>query len=104
MAIKSRATIDAVARGNDGTRGRKGERKSGNGASLGFEAELFKAADKLRGNMEPSECRARSHLPEIHLGCVRCEARDAARRSPPEAEDREEYLAENIFWVPKEAR
>jgi len=30
-------------------------RKSGNGASLGFEAELFKAADKLRGNMEPSD-------------------------------------------------
>ena len=24
-------------------------------ASLGFEAELFKAADKLRGNMEPSD-------------------------------------------------
>src|SRR5690606_6566210 len=29
--------------------------KNGNGASLGFEAELFKAADKLRGNMEPSD-------------------------------------------------
>jgi type I restriction enzyme M protein len=26
-----------------------------NGADLGFEAELFKAADKLRGNMEPSD-------------------------------------------------
>ncbi len=24
-----------------------------NGGNLGFEAELFKAADKLRGNMEP---------------------------------------------------
>lgn len=24
-------------------------------ANLGFEAELFKAADKLRGNMEPSD-------------------------------------------------
>src|SRR5690606_25312580 len=29
--------------------------KNGNGASLGFEAELFKAADKLRGDMEPSD-------------------------------------------------
>lgn len=33
---------------------------NGNGAvsrkgQLGFEAELFKAADKLRGNMEPSD-------------------------------------------------
>jgi hypothetical protein len=27
---------------------------NGNG-QLGFEAELFKAADKLRGNMEPSD-------------------------------------------------
>lgn len=26
-----------------------------NGGALGFEAELFKAADKLRGNMEPSD-------------------------------------------------
>jgi type I restriction enzyme M protein len=30
-------------------------RKNGNGGNLGFEAELFKAADKLRGNMEPSD-------------------------------------------------
>ena len=26
-----------------------------NGGDLGFETELFKAADKLRGNMEPSD-------------------------------------------------
>ena len=30
-------------------------RANGNGGNLGFEAELFKAADKLRGNMEPSD-------------------------------------------------
>ena len=29
--------------------------KSNNGANLGFEAKLFLAADKLRGNLEPSE-------------------------------------------------
>lgn len=29
--------------------------KNGNGGNLGFEADLFKAADKLRGNMEPSD-------------------------------------------------
>src|SRR5262245_29516443 len=28
---------------------------NGNGGNLGFEADLFKAADKLRGNMEPSD-------------------------------------------------
>ncbi len=26
-----------------------------NGGNLGFDAEMFKAADKLRGNMEPSD-------------------------------------------------
>ena len=26
-----------------------------NAGNLGFEAEMFKAADKLRGNMEPSD-------------------------------------------------
>lgn len=29
--------------------------KHGNGGNLGFEAEMFKTADKLRGNMEPSD-------------------------------------------------
>ena len=33
----------------------KAPRTNGNGGNLGFEAELFKAADKLRGNMEPSD-------------------------------------------------
>jgi type I restriction enzyme M protein len=39
------------------------EKKHGNGGNLGFEAELFKAA-----------------------------------------ENKDEYLADNVFWVPKEAR
>jgi hypothetical protein len=30
-------------------------KKNGNSGQLGFEAELFLAADKLRGNLEPSE-------------------------------------------------
>ncbi len=35
---------------------RKTKRKENNGgANLGFEATLFLAADKLRGNMEPSD-------------------------------------------------
>ena len=32
-----------------------GRAKMGNGASLGFEAQLFLAADKLRKNLEPSD-------------------------------------------------
>jgi type I restriction enzyme M protein len=33
----------------------KDRKSNGNGGNLGFEADLFKAADKLRGNMEPSD-------------------------------------------------
>jgi type I restriction enzyme M protein len=33
----------------------KDKAQNGNGASLGFEAQLFLAADKLRGNLEPSD-------------------------------------------------
>lgn len=29
--------------------------KNGNGGNLSFEADLFKTADKLRGNIEPSD-------------------------------------------------
>ena len=29
--------------------------KTGNGANVGFEAQLFLTADKLRGNLEPSD-------------------------------------------------
>lgn len=78
-----------------------------NNGDLSFTAELFKAADKLRGNLEPSEYK------HVALGLIflkyisdafeglhaRLDADDYA-----DAEDPEEYLAENVFWVPKEAR
>ena len=81
--------------------------KNGNGGNLGFEAELFKAADKLRGNMEPSDYK------HVVLGLIflkyisdAFEARHQAllAEDPAAAEDRDEYLAENVFWVPKQAR
>ena len=34
---------------------KQNQAKNGNGANLGFEAQLFLAADKLRGNLEPSD-------------------------------------------------
>ncbi|WP_018698114.1 type I restriction-modification system subunit M [Amorphus coralli] len=78
-----------------------------NGGDLNFAANLFKAADKLRGNLEPSEYK------HVALGLIflkyisdafdglhaQLEADEYA-----DAEDPEEYLAENVFWVPKEAR
>lgn len=78
-----------------------------NNGDLGFTAELFKAADKLRGNLEPSEYK------HVALGLIFLKyisdafdglhAKLAADKFA-DAEDPEEYLAENVFWVPKEAR
>jgi type I restriction enzyme M protein len=81
--------------------------KNGNGGNLGFEAELFKAADKLRGNMEPSDYK------HVALGLIflkyisdAFEAKHKALLADDAlaAEDEDEYLADNVFWVPKEAR
>jgi type I restriction enzyme M protein len=79
----------------------------GNGGNLGFEAELFKTADKLRGNMEPSDYK------HVALGLIflkhisdSFEAKRAALLADyaDGAEDRDEYAADNIFWVPPMAR
>lgn len=85
----------------------KPTRTNGNGGDLGFEAELFKAADKLRGNMEPSDYK------HVALGLIflkhisdSFEAKRAELLAdyPYGAEDRDEYAAENVFWVPPTAR
>jgi type I restriction enzyme M protein len=85
-----------------------GTQDSGAGrGDLGFEAELFKAADKLRGNLEPSEYK------HVALGLIflkyiseAFEAQRAKLQAEPGAdpEDPDEYLAEHVFWVPPEAR
>jgi type I restriction enzyme M protein len=78
-----------------------------NGGDLGFEAELFKAADSLRGNLEPSEYK------HIVLGLIFLkyisEAFDAQRAKLQQEQfadpdDPEEYLAARVFWVPDIAR
>lgn len=81
--------------------------RNGNGGNLGFEADLFRTADKLRGNMEPSDYK------HVALGLIflkyisdAFEARHQTllREDAQAAEDKDEYLACNVFWVPKEAR
>ena len=78
-----------------------------NGANLGFEADLFKTADKLRGNMEPSDYK------HVALGLIflkhisdsfEVKRQELLNDYPEGAEDPDEYSAENVFWVPKEAR
>ena len=81
--------------------------KNSNGANLGFEAQLFLAADKLRKNLEPSDYK------HVVLGLIflkhissAFEAKRATllAEDAAAAEDPDEYMAENVFWVPKEAR
>ena len=83
------------------------KQKDSAGVNLGFEAQLWAAADKLRGNMEPSDYK------HVALGLIFLKyISDSfeAKRSEllvdelADPEDPEEYLAENVFWVPKEAR
>lgn len=107
---------------------KKGKAKSkteGRTGSLGFEEKLWAAADLLHGAMGPSEYK------HVVLGLVflkyiedafeeRREAIRAAVADPNSdyfieederedeladlLEDRDEYTAENVFWVPEKAR
>ena len=78
-----------------------------NSGPLGFEATLWAAADKLRNNMDAAEYK------HVVLGLIflkyisdAFDERHAAlaKEKHADPEDPDEYRAENIFWVPKEAR
>ena len=80
-----------------------------NAVKLGFEQTLWATADKLRGHMDAAEYK------HVVLGLIFLKyisdafdekyAELAAQQDQgADPEDRDEYLAENIFWVPKEAR
>ena len=101
------------------TRAQPEEKKGGD---LGFEAKLWQAADKLRGHMDAAEYK------HVVLGLIFLkyisDAFEARYRelerltADPESEwyvetpmdrllileDRDAYTAENVFWVPKDAR
>ncbi len=81
--------------------------KKGNGATLGFEATLWAAADKLRGHMDAAEYK------HVVLGLIflkyisdAFEDRHAVLLADPlsDPENPDEYRMENVFWVPPEAR
>ncbi len=77
------------------------------GANLGFEKEIFAAANKLRGNIDAAEYK-NVVLGLIFLKYISDSFEEKYKGLVEEGygfeEDREEYLAENIFFVPKEAR
>ena len=80
-------------------------------ANLGFEAKLWLTADKLRNNMDAAEykhvvlglifVKYISDSFEAHHAKLAAGEGDYAGANP---EDPDEYKAENIFWVPQEAR
>jgi type I restriction enzyme M protein len=83
-------------------------KKNGNGP-LGFEQKLWAAADALRNNMDAAEYK------HVVLGLIflkyisdAFEAKHAElaaqKKQGADPEDPDEYRAENIFWVPPEAR
>src|SRR6185503_14316562 len=82
--------------------------KKASSANLGFEAQLWAAADALRNNMDAAEYK------HVVLGLIflkyisdAFEAKhaelEAQKAGGADPEDPDEYRAENIFWVPKEA-
>src|SRR5690606_24189683 len=103
---RGRPPKDASAAG--GGRSKKGSAKSSD-AVVGFEEKLWLMADKLRNNMDAAEYK------HVVLGLIflkyisdafeeKHAALEADRKSGADPEDPDEYRAENIFWVPKEAR
>ncbi len=104
------------------TKGKRGAKAKGNGANLGFEEKLWQAADKLRGHLDPAEYKhvvlglvflkyISDAFEERRTWLLREAAdpasayyiKDEAGRYEA-AEERDEYTAENIFWVPVKAR
>ncbi len=78
-----------------------------NTASLGFEKEIWSAADKLRGNMDASEYK-HVVLGLIFLKYISDSFEERYHELVEEGagfeEERDEYLAYNIFYVPEKAR
>ena len=77
------------------------------GANLGFEKDIFAAADKLRNNIDAAEYK-NIFLGLIFLKYISDSFEEKHRELVEEGsgfeEDRDEYTAENIFFVPKKAR
>ncbi|MFZ5808050.1 MAG: type I restriction-modification system subunit M [Chloroflexota bacterium] len=80
-----------------------------NGATLGFERDLWAAADTLRGSMDAAEYKhvvlGLIFLKYISDAFEETHARlETERDQGADPEDPDEYRALNVFWVPPEAR
>ena len=90
---------------------KKAAKKETTGANIGFEAKLWLAADKMRNNMDAAEYKhvvlgliflkyLSDAFEEMHQKLIAGEGQYEG--ADPEHAD--EYRAENVFWVPPEAR
>jgi type I restriction enzyme M protein len=84
-------------------------RSQSNGATVGYEAELWRMADTLRGSMDAAEYKhvvlGLIFLKYISDAFEEQHARlEAEKKQGADPEDPDEYRAHNIFWVPLKAR
>ncbi|MBL8425212.1 MAG: N-6 DNA methylase [Candidatus Accumulibacter phosphatis] len=90
-------------------------RKNDSSANLGFEAKLWLAADKLRNNMDAAEYKhvvlgliflkyISDTFDEHHARLVAGSVAKSGDYEGAKPEDKDEYLAANVFWVPVDAR
>src|SRR3989441_5950749 len=87
----------------------KGSAANSTAANVGYEAELWRMADALRGSMDAAEYKhvvlGLIFLKYISDAFEEQHARlEAERAQGADPEDPDEYRAKNIFWVPPEAR
>ena len=86
------------------------QQNSENGALVGYEAELWRMADAMRGSMDAAEYK------HVALGLIflkyisdafgeaRARLEADSHQTGADPDDPDEYRADNIFWVPPEAR
>ena len=79
-----------------------------NGAVADYRADLWRMADALRGSMDAAEYKhvvlGLIFLKYISDAFEERRAQVLAEAGEDAAEDQDEYTAENIFWVPAQAR
>ena len=90
-------------------RSTKSKSEKSNSGALGYEAELCRMADALRGSMDAAEYKhvvlgliflkyISDAFEELHAKL------EAERAEGADPEDPDEYRAQGVFWVPPEAR
>src|SRR5436190_9558047 len=80
---------------------------NGNALPADLESKLWAAADKLRGHLDAAEYK-NVVLGLIFLKYISDSFQELYRvlkdTQGADPEDRDEYAAENVFWVPQDAR